>query len=53
MNIFIAFSKFTHVYLKPTPTFILPLLRGQRTLIFSVSLEISLLFLEFYKNGIV
>ena len=53
MNIFIAFSKVTHVSLKPLPTFILPLLRGQRTLIFSVSLEISLLFLEFYKNGIV
>ena len=45
MNIFIALSKFIHVSLKPLPTFILPLPHGQRTLIFSVSLEISFLFL--------
>ena len=53
MSISIALSEFTHVSLKPLPTFIFPLPHGQRTLIFSVSLQISLLFLEFYKNGIV
>ena len=53
MSIFIALSKFIYVSLKPLPTFILPLPHGQQTLIFSVSLEISFLFLEFYKNGIV